>query len=225
MLIRWKVGGLLLGCVLAVAGCHHEKRLNSEPPRSGKTSAYLLMGFGDREWSGGLDQLAAKLNREGLNARVEPYRNWKPMVREILRERPEQLVLIGHSHGGVDAIRAANLLQREGFSVRLLVLLDVGRPDPIPPNVDYAVHYYLVPPSPTFRNGPRDKLEPGNTHTQLTNVAVGRDGEVPETRDLDHLTITNSAAIHRMITGNLASAGVHGGSRVGYASDVQKGVE
>jgi thioesterase domain-containing protein len=166
------------------------------------------MGFGDRAWSGGLDQLATKLGSNGCFAHVEPYRKWKSIVKDIVRDRPEKLVLIWHSHGGVIAIKAARVLQEQGIAVRLLVLLDVGRPDPIPSNVDMAVHYYVVPRTMTFRSGPRDSLEPGNMYTQLTNVAVGSEGDVPAARDVDHLTISDSAAIHGMITDKMAAAGV-----------------
>ncbi len=164
------------------------------------------MGVGDRAWSGGLDQLATKLRGEGCYARVEPFRAWQSVVKEIVRERPEKLVLIGHSHGGDLAVKAARLLQEHGIEVQLLVLLDASLPRPIPANVDFAVHYYLVPTTFMFHRGPRDSLEPGNTHTRLTNVAVGSEGDVPSARDIDHLTISDSVAIHRMISRRMAAA-------------------
>lgn len=165
------------------------------------------MGFGDRAWSGGLDQIGAKLRQNGCFAQNEPYRKWKDIMRDVVRDRPENLVLIGHSHGGVVAIKAAvRELEQEGISVRLLVLLDVGRPDPIPANVDTAVHYYVVPRTTSFRSGPRSTLEPGNNHTRLKNIAVGPEGDVPSARDVDHLTICDSAAIHEMILTEMKAA-------------------
>jgi len=213
MLLRHKIhwGVLLLGAALPVAGCHGSARQITTPPRSGQTYVYLLMGVGDRAWSGGLDQLATELHDGGCYARVEPFRAWRSVVKEIVRERPAMLVLIGHSHGGDMAVKVACAVQEYGISVRLLVLMDASLPRPIPANVDVAFHYYLVPTTFMFHRGPRDSLEPGNTHTQLTNVAVGREGEVPTARDVDHLTISDSAAIHRMIAGKMAATAIDTG--------------
>jgi pimeloyl-ACP methyl ester carboxylesterase len=168
-----------------------------------------MMGFGDRSWSGGLDTLAAKLRQEGCFAQVVPYRKWKSIMRTIVRDDRQKVVLIGHSHGGVQAIKGAvRILEDQGVSVRLLVLLDVGRPDPIPANIDVAVHYYVVPPTMSFRKGPRSKLEPGNTHTKLINIAVGPEGVVPAARNVDHLSISGSAAIHNMIIREMKATGL-----------------
>jgi pimeloyl-ACP methyl ester carboxylesterase len=150
-----------------------------------------------------MDKLAAMLERKGCFADLEPYRKWKAIAQAILQDRPNKLVLIGHSHGGVVAIKMAHRLQEEGVRVNLLVLLDVGRPDPIPANVDEVVHYHVVPTTLSFRDGPRSKLEPGNTHTRLRTVAVGPEGELPGARDVDHMNICASAAIQRLIAERL----------------------
>jgi pimeloyl-ACP methyl ester carboxylesterase len=207
--IYWKI--LLPGLMLPVGGCRKSGPPIIESPGPGQTCVYLMMGFGDRSWSGGLDSLATKLRKEGCCAQVVPYREWKSIMQTIVRDRSKKVVLIGHSHGGVQAIKGAvRILEDQGLSVRLLVLLDVGRPDPIPANVDMAVHYYVDPPTMSFRKGPRSKLEPGNTHTKLTNIAVGPEGDVPAARDVDHLNISNSDAIHRMIIREMSAAGLLG---------------
>lgn len=195
---------LMVGLLLS-AGCSRKsaKRWNPGSPEPGQTCVFLLLGFGDLDGSQGLDQLAATLKGKGCFADVEPYRKWKAIARDILKEPPAKLVLIGHSHGGVDAINIAHRLKKKGVSVQLLVLLDVGRPDPIPANVDVAVHYYVVPPTLSFRTGPRSRLEKGNTHTQLIHVAVGPEGELPEARDVDHMDICASAAIQKLIADRL----------------------
>jgi len=200
--ICWSV--LLAGLLLSV-GCSRTsaKRWNPGSPKPGQTCVFLLLGFGDLDGSKGMDKLAAMLERKGCFADLEPYRKWKAIAQAVLRDRPDKLVLIGHSHGGVVAIKMAHLLEEQGVRVNLLVLLDVGRPDPIPANVDEAVHYHVVPRTLSFRSGPRSKLEPGNTHTRLTNVAVGPDGELPGTRDVDHMNICESTAIQRLIAEKL----------------------
>lgn len=195
---------LMVGLLLS-AGCSRKsaKRWNPGSPGPGQTCVFLLLGFGDLDGSQGLDQLAATLKGNGCFADVEPYRKWKAIARDILKDPPAKLVLIGHSHGGVDAINIAHRLKKQGVSVQLLVLLDVGRPDPIPANVDVAMHYYVDPPTLSFRKGPRSKLEKGNTHTQLIHVAVGPEGELPEARDVDHMDICASAAIQKLIADRL----------------------
>ena len=198
----WRV--LMVGVLLS-AGCSRKsaERWNPGSPEPGQTCVFLLLGFGDLDGSQGLDQLAATLKDKGCFADLEPYRKWKAIARDVLKNPPARLVLIGHSHGGVDAINIAHVLNEKGVSVQLLVLLDVGRPDPIPANVDVAVHYYVNPPTLSFRDGPRSRLEPGNTHTQLIHVAVGPEGEVPEARDVDHMDICASPAIQKLIADRL----------------------
>ena len=195
---------LLAGLMLSV-GCSRKsaERWNPGSPEPGQTCVFLLLGFGDLDGSKGMDKLAATLERKGCFADLEPYRKWKAIAQAILRDRPDKLVLIGHSHGGVVAIKMAHLLEEEGVRVNLLVLLDVGRPDPSPANVDEAVHYYVVPRTLSFRSGPRSKLEPGNRHTRLTYVSVGPEGELPGTRNVDHMNIANCAAIQRLIAAKL----------------------
>ncbi|HUN80856.1 MAG TPA: thioesterase domain-containing protein [Phycisphaerae bacterium] len=160
---------------------------------------FLLLGFGDLDGSSGMDQIETMLKNKGCFTDLEPYRKWKRVEEDILKNPPEKLVLIGHSHGGVEAIKLANRLQRQGVSVQRLILLDVGRPDPIPANVDVAVHYYVDPPTLSFRKGPRSKLEPGNTHTKLIHVAVGPKGEVPGAEKVTHMNICETPAIQKLI--------------------------
>ncbi len=200
-------GILLLAVTFSAPGCRRSSQRITETLPHEQPCVFLLLGFGDRAWSGGLDQIGAKLRQKGCFARVAPYRKWDDIMRDVVRDRPENLVLIGHSHGGVVAIKAAvRVLERERIPIRLLVLLDVGRPDPIPAIVDVAVHYYVVPRTTSFRSGPRSKLEPGNSHTRLKNIAVGPEGDVPSARDVDHLTICDSAAIHEMILTEIKAA-------------------
>lgn len=196
---------VLMAGLLLTTGCSRKsaKRWSPGSPEPGQTCVFLLLGFGDLDGSEGLDQLEAILKGKGCFTDVEPYRKWKAIARDVLKEPPAKLVLIGHSHGGVEAINIANVLHEQGVGVQLLVLLDVGRPDPIPANVDVAVHYYVDPPTLSFRKGPRSRLEPGNTHTQLIHVPVGPEGEVTEAKDVDHMDICASPAIQRMIADRL----------------------
>jgi pimeloyl-ACP methyl ester carboxylesterase len=195
---------LLAGLMLSVR-CSRKsaERWNPGSPEPGQTAVFLLLGFGDLDGSEGMDKLAATLEGKGCFADLEPYRKWKAIAQAILRDRPDKLVLIGHSHGGVVAIEMAHLLEEEDVRVNLLVLLDVGRPDPIPANIDEAVHYYVVPTTLSFRSGPRARLEPGNTHTRLTHVAVGPDGQLAGTQDVDHMNICASPTIQRLIAERL----------------------
>jgi pimeloyl-ACP methyl ester carboxylesterase len=196
---------VLLVALSVSVGCSRKSanRWNTGSPEPGQTCVFLLLGFGDLDGSEGMDKLAATLKSKGCFADLEPYRKWKAVAQVILRDRPDKLVLIGHSHGGVVAIKMAHQLKEQGVSVQLLVLLDVGRPDPIPANVDKAVHYYVVPRTLSFRSGPRSKLEPGNRHTKLTHIAVGREGELAGTQDVDHMNICESAVIQRLIAERL----------------------
>src|SRR5262249_46614525 len=176
------------------AGCSELQRRHVKPPHSGQPSVYLFMGFGDQAWSGGLYKLASNLRRRGCYTRVESYISWRSVVKDIIRDSPEQIALIGHSSGGNAAVDVARALEKQNIPVRVLIMLDGSSPSPIPANVDVAVHYYIVPTTFMLGRGPRDSLAKDNTHTQLINIAVGPDGTVSSTRHVDHLNIDDSSA-------------------------------
>jgi pimeloyl-ACP methyl ester carboxylesterase len=207
---RWVAAGLI---VLA-PGCHRSEKRMATRPRPDQTAVFLFMGYGDQAWSGGLGRFASDLRGGGAYARVESYRKWPAVVREIVAERPAKLVLVGHSFGADAAVRTARALQEHGIAVRVLALLDAsapplaapGVPPPIPANVDIALEFYVVPTTAKLRPGPRARREPGNEHTELSTVAVGRRGTAA--RRVDHLTIDDSNSIRQLIAERMAAAGV-----------------
>ncbi len=207
----------LLVLLALAGGCHREeKEIAAMRPRSEQTAVYLFLGYGDRSWSGGLYQFAYGLRRGGCYARVEPYRKWQSVARDIIRDHPAKLVLIGHSFGADAAVKTARALRDHGINVRVLALLDPsapplvvpGVPPPIPDNVDFAMEFYVVPTTVKLRPGPRTRRESGNSHTELFDYAVGRKGNLPAARRVDHITIDDSADIQGMIADKMSASGV-----------------
>ena len=60
---------------------------------------YLIEGSND-DASGGLAQMRYELEQQEINARVVPYTDWLEIVRDIDSDCDEEVILVGHGHGG-----------------------------------------------------------------------------------------------------------------------------
>lgn len=60
---------------------------------------YLIEGTND-DASGGLSQMRNELEQQEVNARVVPYTKWLDIVRDIDSDCDEEVILVGHGHGG-----------------------------------------------------------------------------------------------------------------------------
>ncbi len=105
-------------------------------------------------------------------------------AQQIVDEHPTmangtEYMLVGHSYGADDAIRAAQYLKNNDIRVRMLYLIDATVPDPIPDNVDTCIHYYYpwLPGllAPWFFSGNPVVAEVGNTQTEISNLLFTRE--------------------------------------------------
>jgi len=215
------VAGLLAG-VLGPLGCQPEALLillpedgvevpKQTPPfmlATGDTlQVYLLLGYND-VYSTGLMDLAAKMNSQGIPARWLSNADWPTLLSEIQESHAKgtlqgDLVFVGHSFGGDDAVNLARKLNALDIPVRLIVLVDGTSPAPIPPNVDYCYNLYkptvagaLFPNS--FAGNPIE-AEPGNTHTVIINEPVTKETFGPDAVYMSHFTIDSEPLIHQAV--------------------------
>jgi LysM repeat protein len=108
--------------------------------------AYLFRGIAGLIYSRGMDRLAERIKRIGIDSSVDTYLVWRGVADQAIRDYrrdPEPITLIGHSMGGDSALDFAELLNSENIPVNLLVTYDPSRiAGDVPPNVERYINIY-----------------------------------------------------------------------------------
>ncbi|HTZ00934.1 MAG TPA: LysM peptidoglycan-binding domain-containing protein [Xanthobacteraceae bacterium] len=107
--------------------------------------AYLFRGLiGMIDW--GMDQLAGRINREGVAADIEAYSSWRSMANQAIadyKRDPKPITAIGHSIGGDSAVEFAEALGAAHVPVALLITYDPTRAaHTVPANVERYINLY-----------------------------------------------------------------------------------
>lgn len=106
------------------------------------------------------------------------------------------LVLVGHSRGGRQVLRAAAELAKAGIAVDLLVTVDVALPPDVPSGVRHVVNVYRG----SGRIYPARPLRPGKGCTAvIENVDLDAPGAPLSNAGVHHLTITDDAALQEWL--------------------------
>lgn len=122
----------------------HPSTARQSPQAQGPEKVYLLRGFLN-VFSLGMDDLATKLQAEGISATVMNHAEADLVTSRIVTSYNGgdrgPIVLIGHSLGADAVVEVADGLARYNIPVALLVLFDGTEPHQIPANVATAVNY------------------------------------------------------------------------------------
>ena len=162
------------------------------PSESGAARVYLLHGWMN-VFSLGMDDLAQKLEREGIPSSVRNHAEWQQLAEEIAARyragdrRP--IILIGHSLGADAAILMGEHLGRLGVPVALIVLFDGTQSMAVTENVARVMNItqrIYITSGPGFRG-------------ELTNIDVSRDASIA------HTTIDKSARLHAVVIDKIKS--------------------
>jgi hypothetical protein len=156
------------------------KHLQSVPLAPAKV--YLLRGFMNI-FSLGMDELAARIEADGIAATVTNHADADTLVNEIVTRYQSgdrgPIILIGHSLGADAVIAMAQALERYDIPVALVILFDGTAPHEVPANVTTAINFtqrFSIAPSADFRG-------------RLSNVDLSYD------EGIDHFTIDKSPAL------------------------------
>jgi pimeloyl-ACP methyl ester carboxylesterase len=119
----------------------------SQPQPQPMVRAYLFRGALGPIFSRGMDRLTDRLEQAGVKASVYEFTICR-LIAEIAirdyREAPAPIVLIGHSMGGLCALKFAETLEAENISVSLVVTVDPAHASPkVPLNVERFINIFL----------------------------------------------------------------------------------
>ena len=161
---------------------------NAAAPASG-AHVYLLRGVLNI-FSLGLDEIAAKLQQQGINVTVANYLSWASLADEAAAEyksgRTKTIILVGHSSGATALPDMVARLDRLGAPVKLAIGLDSVFRTSLTGRVGRYINFYVA----NGNGEPVAKTKQFNG--TLENVDVGKIG-------MAHLTIDKSKIMHRKV--------------------------
>jgi thioesterase domain-containing protein len=175
----------------------------SNQPRAG--NVYLVRGL-IGIFSRGMDDVADKLNKQGVRAHV--YQDaQRSELADLLTAKyrkdkdAEPLILVGHSLGADDVVFIARQLEKASIPVDLMITIDPVSPGKVPANVRRTINLYkskgALGAIPMFRGIALDPDKP-NLHLANIDLRVAR-------KDLDadgsvgHFNIDDTEAIQNEI--------------------------
>jgi pimeloyl-ACP methyl ester carboxylesterase len=109
--------------------------------------AYLFRGAMGPIFSRGMDNLTEKIENAGIKADVYEFTICPLITERVIREYredPAPIILIGHSMGGLCAVKIAEALEAQGIRASLVVAIDPAHVTPeVPLNVDRFINIFL----------------------------------------------------------------------------------
>jgi hypothetical protein len=158
-------------------------------PAGPDAHVYLLRGVLNI-FSLGLDDIAAKLHQQGINATVANYLSWESLADEAAAEyrsgRTRTIILVGHSSGATVLPDMVARLDRLGAPVKLAIGLDSVFQTNLSGHVGRYLNFYVA-------NGSGTQVgRSSQFHGNLENVDVGRMG-------VGHLTIDKDQAMQQKV--------------------------
>jgi hypothetical protein len=153
------------------------------------THVYLLRGVLN-VFSLGLDQIAARLQQQGITVTVANYLSWASLADEAAAEyrsgRTRNIVLVGHSSGATALPDMVARLDHLGTPVKLAIGLDSVFRTSLSGRVGRYINFYIA-------NGNGEPVaRTKQLHGDLENVDVGRIG-------VGHLTIDKNEIMQRKV--------------------------
>src|SRR6202166_4857682 len=153
------------------------------------THVYLLRGVLNI-FSLGLDEIAAKLEAQGIPVTVVNYLGWSSLADEAAADyrsgRVRTIVLVGHSSGATVLPDMVARLDQLGAPVKLAIGLDSVFRTSLSGRVGRYINFYVA-------NGNGEPVaKTSQFHGELENIDVGRIG-------MAHLTIDKSEIMQRKV--------------------------
>lgn len=107
----------------------------------------ILVRGGFDVFSRGMDQMAAKLVKKGIDAKVFKHTQANQIAAHIISNQKKfgrkPIVLIGHSWGANAIIRVAKALKKKRLRVTYMATFAATAPEPAPNNISKLTNYYF----------------------------------------------------------------------------------
>lgn len=156
-------------------------------------------------FSTGMDKLADKLQRDmGINAIAVAHHRTQKLTNFIIKQHQQRrlkppIILVGHSLGADDDIKAAYQLDKANVPVELLITLDPVNPIKVPPNVKRVVNIYMphkLDMIPVFRGMPVAAID--TQRTKIENINLNQ-VSAEEYGHIHHFNIDKDDALQRVV--------------------------
>jgi len=153
----------LLAALIAVTGCNSSSSssiaaLEVEPHQNAKNGVkinvtrtgevHLFRGLAN-VFSDGINVIGARMQRNGLDARVYNHSRWQSVTDDIIARSKRfggvsyPIVIIGHSLGGNASVQMAKYLGDRGVKVAKVVAFDPTITTYVGPNIGDVRNYYI----------------------------------------------------------------------------------
>jgi predicted esterase len=183
----------LLMLALSIDVSLAQATLNPKP----RDHVYLLRGFAN-VFSLGMDQIATRLQHQGIDTTVDNYLSWPALAEEAAAEyksgRVRTIILVGHSSGAVAVTSMATRLSELGVPVKLAIGLDPTSHMTASGHVDRYINYYIA-------NGFGDRVDKG---PQFSGVLQNVDLE--HMSGVGHFNIEKDRAVQGMVMRDIQAA-------------------
>jgi len=190
----------LLAAAVALVLFGHSISAHAAPPTSSSRSqahVYLLRGVLNI-FSLGLDEIAAKLEQQGIRASVSNYLFWSSVADEAAAEyrsgRIRTIILVGHSSGATILPDMVERLDKLGAPVKLAIGLDSVFQTSLSGRVGRYINFYVANGAGTPVQGTRQ------LQGKLENVDVER---IP---GVGHMTIDKNQIMQQKVISAINAA-------------------
>ncbi|HLL27422.1 MAG TPA: hypothetical protein VKT73_07195 [Xanthobacteraceae bacterium] len=176
---------------------------SEKPVGNGPAHAYVFRGLMNI-FSLGMDDLAAKIQAQGVGATVYNHSEWREVADEIISKYKAgnhgAVILIGHSLGADAVMIMAQYLGEHGVPVALCVPFDGTRSFNASGNI--AVLMNITQRDYAY-------MRRGNGfHGELSNVDVSKD------ESIGHISIDKTPRLHSLVLSKVVAAAKRGGAPV-----------
>src|SRR3974390_3839695 len=182
---------MLLGLSIGISKA--QTTTTSQP----REHVYLLRGFAN-VFSLGMDQIAAKLQQQGIHATVDNYLAWPTLAEKAATEykngRTRAIILVGHSSGATAITEMDARLSQLGVPVKLAIGLDPTSRMTTTGHVDRYINYYIA-------NGFGDPVDKGTAFKGvLQNV------DLEHMSNVSHFNIDKNNVLQGMVIKDIFAA-------------------
>jgi predicted alpha/beta-hydrolase family hydrolase len=155
--------------------------------------AYLFRGALGPIFSRGMDSLTEQIERAGITANVYEFTICDfvaDMAIREYRENPAPIILIGHSMGGLCAVKFAEILEAENIAVSLIVTVDPAHlTHKVPLNVERFINVFLS----------KNLLGGGDVKPQQGYQGHYASFDLSEHDEVSHINIDKMDTIHQQL--------------------------